>query len=160
MTLAELKNTLAKHPKHTLRFILPTGTKVPPHSHVTEVARVDKKFVDCGGTLRTESICRLQTWFADDTAHRLDAGTLLKILGKGEQILETDTLDVEVEHEAPFISHFPIASAEAEDGALFLRLGIKHTACLAEDRCGVAPAVPQSIVFKPLPVLNKTSCCS
>lgn len=159
MKLSELKNILARHPKHTLRFALPTGSKVPLHAHVTEVARVDKKFVDCGGTFRTESTCRLQTWFADDTAHRLDAGKLLKILDKGASVLESDDLVVEVEHEAPFISHFPIASVETHGDTLLVRLDTKHTACLAEDKC-LPPALnPQSISFKPLPALPATKCC-
>ena len=159
MKLHELKNALAQHPKHTLRFVLPTGTKVPPHAHVTEVARMDKKFVDCGGTFRTESTARLQTWFADDTAHRLNASKLLKILNLGAKVLESDELDVEVEYEAPFISQFPIVGVEVDGDALFLRLGTKHTACLAEDKCGVAPTGAQSISFKPLPALPKAKCC-
>ena len=159
MKLTELKKSLAQHPKKTLRFLLPTGSKVPPHAHVTEVARMDKKFVDCGGTFRTESTARLQTWFADDTAHRLDAGKLLTILNLGAKVLESDELDVEVEYEAPFISQFPIAGVEADGDALFLRLGTKHTACLAEDKCGVAPGGAQTISFNPLPALPKTKCC-
>ena len=159
MKLTELKMALAQHPRKTLRFLLPTGSKVPPHAHVTEVARLDKRFVDCGGTFRTESTCRLQTWFADDTAHRLDAAKLLKILNLGAKVLESDELDVEVEYEAPFISYFPIAGVEAEGDALFVRLGTKHTACLAEDKCGIAPAGGKSISFKPLPPLPKAKCC-
>ena len=167
MKTSELKQTLARYPQHTLRFILPTGTKIPPHAHVTELARVDKKFVDCGGTFRTESTARLQTWFADDTAHRLDAGKLLKILELGAGLFGADDLTVEVEHEAPFISHFPIAGVEAQDGSLFIRLDTRHTACLAEDKCGVgenacaAPAPgPPAIDFKPLPALKESSCCN
>src|SRR5271170_6452878 len=131
MLLSELKKTLAEHSSRNLRFVLPTGGKVPPHAHVTEVARIDKKFIDCGGTQRTETVCRLQTWFQDDTDHRLTAGKLLAILDQAS-FLETDNLEVDVEHEAPFISQFPIARVEMDDGALMLHLGIKHTACLAE----------------------------
>ena len=86
MKLIELKKTLADHAEKAVRFVLPTGSSVPPHAHVTEVAQVDKRFIDCGGTVRTESICRLQTWFADDTEHRLSAGKLLKILEKSRRI--------------------------------------------------------------------------
>ena len=52
MTLVEFKQILAAHPGHTLRFVLPNGEAIPPHAHVTEVARVDKHYVDCGGTRR------------------------------------------------------------------------------------------------------------
>ena len=81
MTLTELKQTLAAHPDLPLRFVLPDGQLVPAHAHVTEVARVDKHFVDCGGTRRAESYCRLQVWVADDTDHRLPAAKLHRILG-------------------------------------------------------------------------------
>src|ERR1700722_19361341 len=134
MQISELKKTLAENSYRNIRFILTTGTKAPPHAHVTEVALIEKKFIDCGGTFRTETNCRLQTWFADDTDHRLTAGKLLAILDKSASFLEADNLEVDVEHEAPFISQFPISGAEADGDVLLVRLGIKHTACLAEDK--------------------------
>lgn len=159
MKLTELKTALAQHPTTTLRFVLPTGSKVPPHAHVTEVARLDKRFVDCGGTFRTESTCRLQTWFSDDTEHRLSAGKLLKILDRGESLFAGDDLAVEVEYEAPFVSQFPIAAVEAEGDALLVRLDTRHTACLAEDKCLPPAPVTQSLSFKPLPALRPAKCC-
>ena len=82
MKLNELKAALARHPETTLRFILPNGEAVPAHAHVTEVARIEKRFIDCGGTLRNDLMCRLQTWTANDYEHRLMAGKLLGILNK------------------------------------------------------------------------------
>src|SRR5580698_3223760 len=108
MQLSKLKKTLSENANRNIRFILPTGSKIPPHAHVTEVARIDKKFIDCGGTQRSESICRLQTWFQDDNDHRLTAGKLLTILSKSAAFFDTDDLEVDVEHEAPFIAQFPI----------------------------------------------------
>ena len=155
MKLSEFKKLLADNSGKNIRFVLPTGSKIPPHAHVTEVARIDKRFIDCGGTFRTESICRLQTWFADDTEHRLSAGKLLAILKKSASFLETEDIDVDVEHEAPFISQFPISMVESEGDALLVRLDTKHTACLAEDRC--QPQKP--ISFKPISSLQSSKCC-
>ncbi len=152
MKLSQLKQVLAQHFQRNIRFVLPTGSKIPPHAHVTEVARLDKRFIDCGGTLRNELSCRLQTWFADDTDHRLTAGKLLTILQKSERVLETDELEVEVECEAPFIAHFPISAIEPESDSLVIRLGVKHTACLAEDQC--MKPTPGSMLFKPLATLK------
>lgn len=159
MNIAELKAALAFHSEHVVRFALPNGARVPAHAHVTEVARVDKHFVDCGGTVRQESICRLQTWVATDFEHRLSAGKLLKILEKAKPLLKTDDLDVDVEHEAGFISQFPIEGVRASDSELTLELGVRHTACLAMDQCCppgatageqcCAPASPLA-EFKPL----------
>jgi hypothetical protein len=141
MTLSELKKLLAENSYRNIRFVLPTGGRIPPHAHVTEVARMDKRFIDCGGTFHTETICRLQTWFADDIDHRLTAGKLLAILDKSAFFLESDNLDVDVEHEAPFISQFPISSIETAGDDLMVQLGVKHTACLAMDKC-LPPSKP------------------
>ncbi len=149
MKLNELKTQLARHPDKQIRFLLPTGSQVPPHAHVTEVARVDKHFIDCGGTVRNDSTCRLQTWLADDTHHRLTAGKLLRILDKSGPLLKADDLDVDVEHEAPFISQFPLTAVEEQEDSVVLRLGTKHAACLAEDQCKRPAPLAQFLALKP-----------
>jgi hypothetical protein len=143
MKLSELKNVLMAKPEAHLRFLLPNGEFAPAHVHVTEVARVDKRFIDCGGTLRTESLCRLQTWHANDVEHRLTAGKLMKIFAKAEQVLLSDDLDVDVEHEVGFISQFPLEAIETTAEELVFRLGVRHTACLAEDKCLPPPKKPE-----------------
>jgi hypothetical protein len=158
MQLSEFKKTLSENTRRNIRFILPTGTKVPPHAHVTEVALIEKKFIDCGGTFRTASLCRLQTWFADDTDHRLIAGKLLAILDQSASFLGTTDLEVDVEHEAPFISQFPIEKAGVDGEALTIRLGVKHTACLAEDRC-LPPNLNKTNILTPLPSFKEKKCC-
>ena len=155
MNLTNFKKLLGQHPDLNMRFILPDGTPVPAHAHVTEVARIDKRFVDCGGMLRNDAWCRLQIWVADDLHHRLTAGKLLGILTKAASILQGDTLEVDVEYEAKWISLFPIVSGAADGHELILRLGERHTACLAEDQCkpkagGLAAFNAQAIQFKPL----------
>jgi len=90
MKLTELKNELSRCPEANLRFVLPNGEAVPAHAHVTEVARIDKRFIDCGGTLRNNANCRLQTWFSDDIDHRLTAGKLVKIINLAAPILGTE----------------------------------------------------------------------
>jgi hypothetical protein len=158
MQISEFKKTLSENTCRNIRFILPTGTKAPPHAHVTEVALIEKKFIDCGGTFRTDSLCRLQTWFADDTGHRLTAGKLLAILEKSVSFLGSGDLEVDVEHEAPFVSQFPIEKVEVDGETLSIRLGVKHTACLAEDRC-LPPNLNKTFVLTPLPSFKEKKCC-
>ncbi|HEY4417724.1 MAG TPA: DUF6428 family protein [Verrucomicrobiae bacterium] len=158
MQLSELKKLLAENTGRNIRFVLPTGTKAPPHAHVTEVALIEKSFIDCGGTFRTDSVCRLQTWFADDTDHRLTAGKLLAILDQSASFLKSDALKVDVEHEAPFVSLFPIDELKVEDDALTVCLGIKHTACLAEDRC-LPPNLNKPSILTRLPTFTEKKCC-
>ncbi|MBL9171761.1 MAG: hypothetical protein JNN07_28790 [Verrucomicrobiales bacterium] len=151
MKLSELKQHLAANPTANLRFSLPNGDLVEAHAHVTEVARIDKRFVDCGGTLRNDSFCRLQTWVANDLDHRLPASKLLSILNKAQSILATEDIEVDVEHEAGLISQYPLAAVEVEGSELVFKLTRRHTACLAEDRCLPKKPRPSLNDFKPLP---------
>ena len=148
MKLNELKSLLAEQPAARVRFQLPTGDFFPAHAHVTEVARVDKRFIDCGGTLRTETLCRLQTWFADDVEHRLTADKLRKILIKAESVLQTGELDVDVEYEAGAITQSPLGSVTAVAGEVICILTARHTACLAMDKC--LPPAPAPSALSPL----------
>jgi len=162
MKLHELKLILVQHPAAAVRFRLPNGEFVPAHAHVTEVARIDKRFIDCGGTLRTDALCRLQTWFANDTDHRLTAAKLAKIFTLAKDVLLTDDLDVDVEHEVGYITQFPLGSVEEANGELVFQLTERHTACLAMDKCLPPAAVPSE--FSPLKFNFKeaaaaTKCC-
>ncbi len=163
MKLHELKTILAQHPWALVRFQLPNGEFAPAHSHVTEVARIDKRFIDCGGSLRTDSHCRLQTWSANDVEHRLTSGKLLKIFGKAESVLLTDDLDVDVEHELSHITQFPLGSIDVVNGELIFQLTERHTACLAMDKC--LPPTPAPSEFSPMKFVftdtpPETRCCS
>jgi hypothetical protein len=116
------------------------------------VARIDKQFVDCGGTFRTQSLCRLQTWVSDDYDHRLKAGVFLKILDKGANFLLTEDIEVDVEHELEYITQFPISSVGLENGEMTIQLSSRHTDCLAKEKC-CAPAPkydfnPMKLQFK------------
>jgi hypothetical protein len=162
MKLTQFKSELSKQPGANLRFILPNGEAVPAHAHVTEVARIDKRFIDCGGTLRNNTNCRLQTWFSDDLDHRLTAGKLLKILDLATPILGTDDLEVDVEHEVGFISQFPVESLEVSEREIVIRLTERHTACLAPEKCmpptrPVSEFNPMKLNFRETP--SRKGCC-
>jgi hypothetical protein len=139
MKTSDLQTILASHRDCQLVMILPDGGRVPAHAHVTEVGRIDRHFIDCGGTVHRSSFCCLQAWVADDVDHRLTAGKLADIIGRAEA-LEVSDLDVEIEYEDGFISQFPVLEARVEGDTLVLSLGTKHTDCLAKDVC--LPAEP------------------
>lgn len=146
MKLAELKFELGRHPVAVIRFMLLNGNSIPACAHVTEVARIDKRFVDCGGTLRNESLCRLQTWVAgDDAEHRLTAGKLLKIFEKAGPVLMSEDLDVDVEYEAGLISQFPLETVQASPEEIVFHLAERHTACLAPEKCAPAARKPAGL---------------
>ncbi|MFZ4765657.1 MAG: DUF6428 family protein [Roseimicrobium sp.] len=143
MTITEFTLHLRQNPDAALRFLLPDGGLIPAHAHITEVGRVEKCFMDCGGTVRQVNTCLLQTWVADDTDHRLVPGKLADILERAKHILKGEDLPVEIEFEDFVISQFPVVGAEAADGTLTFALVTKHTDCLAKELC-----------------LPKTGCCT
>ena len=135
--LSEFDHLLRSAPHSQLRFALPDGTLVPAHFHVTEVGRVDKRFIDCGGTRREIGSCVLQVWVAEDREHRLAAGKLSGILALAADLLAGEDLPVEVEFERGVVSQYPVVASESQEGLLLFHLGLKHTDCLARDRCGL-----------------------
>lgn len=137
MDVRQLRELLTANPSAGLHLMLPDGSFVPPHFHVTEVGRVQKDFIDCGGTVRSSTSCVLQVWVATDTDHRLDATKLAGILKMAAPLLKSDELPVEVEYEAGVVSQYPIAAAEVTPRGILFHLGTKHTDCLAPDKCGV-----------------------
>ncbi len=136
MTIDELVGVLTANPSH-LHLMLPDGAFVPAHFHVTEVGRVQKDFIDCGGTVRSVVSCVLQVWVADDTDHRLDTTKLAKVVRLAAPLLKAGDLPVEVEYENGVVSQYPVSEAEVTPAGVLLHLGTKHTACLAMDLCGV-----------------------
>ena len=130
MKLSEVKSALGK--LDTIAFQLPTGELVPTHFHVTEVGKIAKHFIDCGGTVRNEQVANFQLWNADDYNHRLHPEKLLSIIELSEKVLEMGDLQVEVEYQAETIGKFGLDF----DGVNF-QLTSKQTDCLAKDNCGV-----------------------
>ncbi len=135
MKLSEFRTQLLDHAHHALTFVLPGGNPIPAHFHITEAGRVDKSFIDCGGTIRTIATCSLQAWVADDTEHRFFPGKLAGVLDHAAPLFRGDDLAVEIEYEDGLISQFPVLDAVAEGDTLRFHLGTKHTDCLAKDLC-------------------------
>lgn len=153
MKLSELKSLLAAHSGRFFRIQLPDGAAVPLSFHVTEVGRVHKTFLDCGGTLRESLSCQLQVWVGEDYDHRIETGKMAAILRKAAAYLPDESIPVEVEYEERVISQYTIEDHELTDDAVILKLAHKHTECLAPELCGL-PSIDR------LPALGgKNPCC-
>ncbi len=135
MTVTALRTALAAAPALPLTVLWPDGDPIEAHFHVTEVGRVQKDFVDCGGTVRRTVTCLLQTWVGDDVDHRITAGKLLKAFDHGAAVLGADDLPVELEYEACNVIQFKVVAVEREADRFVVRLAGKHTDCLARDVC-------------------------
>jgi hypothetical protein len=136
MKLSEIKKHLAS--LKTIAFQLPSGALVPNHFHVTEVGRVTKNFIDCGGTVRNEEVVNFQLWEADDYNHRLHPEKLVHIIELSEKTLNIADLDIEIEYQGATIGKYGLDF----DGTNFL-LTTKQTDCLAKDNCGIPEEKPK-----------------
>ena len=136
MKLSEIKTQLKKLSQ--IAFQLPNGDLVPNHFHVTEVGKITKHFIDCGGVVRTEEVVNFQLWEANDYDHRLHPEKLVHIIELSEAKLQIPDLEIEVEYQMKeTIGKFNLDF----DGTNF-QLKSKLTDCLAKDNCGVPDKKP------------------
>ncbi|WP_431167445.1 DUF6428 family protein [Tenacibaculum halocynthiae] len=156
MKLSEIKKHLQK--LETIAFELPDGSLVPSHFHVTEVGKVSKHFIDCGGTVRKEEVVNFQLWNKDDYDHRLHPEKLVHIIELSEKTLGIEDLEIEVEYQGDTIGKYALDFNNKN----FLLVN-KATACLAEDQCGITsnkkPKVSLSDLNKQTSSCDPTSGC-
>ncbi len=156
MKLSEIKNHL--NTLEQITFMLPNGELVPTHFHVTEVGKITKHFIDCGGTVRTEEVANFQLWNADDYNHRLHPEKLIHIIELSEKVIGIEDLEIEVEYQAETIGKFGLDF----DGKNFL-LTTKQTDCLAKENCGIPAEKPKMKLTDLQPVTSycdpKSGCC-
>ncbi|KGL64196.1 DUF6428 family protein [Polaribacter sp. Hel1_85] len=145
MKLSEIKNHLKGLDK--IGFQLPNGELVASHFHVTEVGKITKDFIDCGGKVRSESVINFQLWEENDYDHRLHPEKLVHIIELSDKIFKFDDLEIEVEYQGKdTISKYNLDF----DGKNFL-LTTKATVCLAQEVC----CAPVEEVVE-----ESSSCCS
>lgn len=159
MNLSELKTLLSEHSDRHFRIQLPDGSPVPLSFHVTEVGRVHKTFLDCGGTLRESLSCQLQVWVGEDYDHRIETRKMAAILDKTKAYLPDESIPVEVEYEDRVISQYTIESHEVTEEAVVLRLAHKHTECLAPELCGLPAIARLPTVGGKSPCCGPSGCC-
>lgn len=149
MKLSEVKSVLEE--LETIGFRLPNGEFVPSHFHVTEIGKVTKHFIDCGGTVRNEHVVNFQLWNENDYDHRLHPEKLLHIIKLSEEVLKIEDSEIEVEYQGETIGKFGLDF----DGKNFL-LTTKETTCLAKVKCGI----PMEKTKKSLSGITKEPYCS
>lgn len=136
MKLSTIKEHLGRLDR--IGFQLPDGSLVPSHFHVTEVGKVSKKFIDCGGTIRDEEVINFQLWSADDYDHRLHPEKLVSIIELSERLLNLPDGEIEVEYQGDTIGKYGLDF----DGKNFLLTSLS-TDCLAKDKCGIPVEKPK-----------------
>jgi hypothetical protein len=159
MTTHELRSLLVNHANLPLRLVLPHGDPVPVSFHITEVGRVHKSFVDCGGRHHETVTCQMQAWVGGDEEHRIPAGKLAAIMKKASGLLGDDDLPVEIEYQDKVISQYPLSAASVTAGAVVLHLESKHTDCLAKELCGVTPSTDDG-TEDTAPCCSSGGCCA
>lgn len=163
MTLFQFKTLLQLNRDKGFRLVLPDQIAVPISFHITEVAFVQKTFIDCGGTMRELKTCQLQAWLGPDEDHRIAAGKMADVLGRAAKFLPPDDLELEIEYETSVISQYSIATAETSAEFVTLQLATKHTACLAPELCLAPTPKSGSIALEMVPSsacgCGPSGCC-
>ena len=153
MLLSAFKKTLSKLDK--LKFQLPNGQLVPSYFHITEVGKVTRNYIDCGGVLRQENKLNLQLWVSSDTEHRLKPDNILNILQLAEKQLGFSDLELEVEYQQTTVGRYKLAL----NGEVF-ELVNTQTACLAPDQCGIPQEKPRvRLTARGLSCNTDSDCC-
>lgn len=151
MKLSDFKKQLSSI--QDLAFVLPNGTLVPNHFHITEVGQLTKHFIDCGGTVRNEKVVSFQLWEANDFDHRLTSKKLLDIIALSEKTLGVEDAEIEVEYQSETIGKYGL---EFKDNNFLLIT--KQTNCLASDKCGIPT---EKLKINLVELSNqKQSCCT
>ena len=125
-----------------VKFSLPDKKLVPCHCHVTEVAKINKEFYDCGGNKRKKQYITIQLWIGDDHEHRLTNEKLYHIL---DNIDESDkNLEVFVEYECSTVGLYaieevilPLPHHALHQSNMVIQLIRTNTNCLAPEKCGL-----------------------
>ncbi len=153
MLLSAFKKTLSKLDK--LKFQLPNGQLVPSYFHITEVGKVTRNYIDCGGVLRQENKLNLQLWVSSDTEHRLKPDNILNILQLAEKQLGFSDLELEVEYQQTTVGRYKLAL----NGEVF-ELVNTQTACLAPNQCGIPQEKPRvRLTASGLSCNTGSDCC-
>ncbi len=150
MKLSEIKQIL--NTVEAVNFQLPNGSYVPEYFHVTEVGLITKNFIDCGGTVRKETVVNFQLWNANDFEHRLKPQKLIHIIELSEKILGIEDFEIEVEYQDQTIGKYDLDF----NGKDFQLLN-KQTACMAQENCGIPDENPK-LNLTQLNTDNSNSC--
>lgn len=127
MKLTQLKSILQK--EGILKFETEKGVAVAQHFHLTEIGKIQKEFIDCGGTVRIEKTISLQLWVADDVDHRLSNEKFLSIIKLYEDRFGKEDLDIEIEFQGATIEKYAL---DYNEGFVLVS---KQTDCLAREEC-------------------------
>ena len=136
MKLSEFKNYISN--TESINFILENGIRIPSHFHLTEVGELEKKYIDCGGTIRREKKINFQLWLSDDVDHRITTEKLLRIIAISEEKLNIGDFEVEVEYQNVTIGKYNLDFVSGE----FI-LQNQKTDCLAKDNCDIPTEKPR-----------------
>lgn len=146
MKVKFFKNILRNGGK--VSFLLPEKKYFPGHFHVTEVAKVTKNCVDCGGESRQFNFVTLQLWLGDDFDHRINSQTMKNIMENIESCC--DEWDIKVELDSGTIGLYDIGevilyanqinnsnkTGYGNENITF-QLERTYTNCLAPQKCGL-----------------------
>lgn len=140
MNFDKLKKIIETNLNKKMNFVFKnSGNKIPENFHVTEIGRLNKLFVDCGGQAREFFKCVVQIWVANDLDHRISTTKFNSILNLAGQNLFSNfqNLDVNIEFQQESLSYFSLVDFYVDDDSVTFYLDTIKTDCLAKSKCGL-----------------------
>lgn len=141
--LGNLLKVLNNNLSASIRFILPNYEFVESHFHVTEIGRVKKDFISCGGTYYSEESCVLQLWVWKDEDHRVNSEKLLKIFKSSERLDLSESLELRVQYGLEAGVVYRVSSIREGSGIVDIVLSNIKTNCLEPEKCGINLSVKE-----------------
>ena len=145
MKINDFKNHLSQ--LNQVVFILPDNAEVPVHFHITEMGIIRKNYIDCGGTIREETVANFQIWHANDYDHRIQPSQIIDIIDIAEKSVNLENLDIEVEYQSETIGKYGLSFRND-----CFHLTPTFTDCLAKEKCGIP--------INEKPPEQSESCCN
>lgn len=140
MNFSQLKKIIEDNLNKKINFIFKnTSNIVPENFHITEIGRLNKIFIDCGGQARESFKCVIQLWVANDFDHRMSTTKFKSILDIAEQNLFSNfcNLDVNIEFQQESLSYYFLSDFFATEDVVSFYLDVINTDCLAKSKCGL-----------------------
>ena len=96
------------------------------------VGLINIRFIDCGGTVRNETVITMQLWESIDEWHILEPSKLISIIELSQDKLDIGDHEIEIEYQGSTIGKYHV---NFQNG--YFQLIVTSTACLAYYQCGI-----------------------
>jgi hypothetical protein len=162
MKTKEFLSLLTDQDNKSLIFEFLPGQRVGANYHITEVKNTRIDSVDCGGRTDTWNETVVQLWESPSEKDKTDYLTTSKALAILDRVNSMRPMDMEALIKFEFgnenfhTAQLFVNKTQPNEKALLITLGVKPTACKAEELCGVVEISTREVAGCCTP---ESGCC-